>query len=446
MRGGDTHGTVDAGYTYLGQFIDHDLTLDLTPLDRAHPNIACVRNFRTPFLDLDHVYGGGPSLSPFLYENNQGNRNKERFLLGDTRGEGSSQNDLPRSPQGIALVGDSRQDENLIVAQLHVAFLKFHNRVVEELEHGKLTSVGPCGGTLFEQARRFVIWHYQYLVVNDFLAEVVDRDVLEEIPARIGGAEQCGRGHFRIPVEFSAAGFRFGHSMVRDLYGFYNRHHDNVRLVEDILHQTGPGGGAVPCLREEWVINWASFFRVPEMELTVNKAHPIDTMIAEGLHDLKVQTIKLFNVASRSEPDPPSPAKKLPVRTLWRGARLGLPSGQDVARAIGTKPLDPEKEIATGPHEKELRDYGFHKDTPLWYYVLKEAEQRKGGKKLGQVGSRIVGDVIIDSLRADPNSYLSIDPAWKPELDGRLACKMIYFLRYADRTPLTDQNVPECPT
>lgn len=365
--------------------------------------------------------------------------------MGDTRGEGSSKNDLPRSPQGIALVGDSRQDENLIIAQLHVAFLKFHNRVVEELEHGKLKSVGPCGGTFFEQARRFVTWHYQYIVLNDFLTEVVSKKVLDSVPARLGRTEQCERGHFRIPVEFSAAAFRFGHSMVRDQYDFYNKHHDDV-TVKDLLYQTGAGGGAVPCLGAEWVIDWRSFFYRPDAPFTINKAQPIDATIADGLHDLPVQTIKLFNVLSRSEPDPPPPAIRLPVRTLWRGARMGLPSGQDIAKALRIeKPLT-DDEIKNGPQEQVqiLTTYGFDKHTPLWYYVLKEAERPEGGGKLGQVGGRIVGDVIIDALHADPHSYLSIDPAWKPKLDGRPVCNMIHLLLYADHVALTDESAPEC--
>jgi hypothetical protein len=447
MRGDSnaTHGAHTAGYTYFGQFIDHDLTLDLTPLDHAHPNVGCVRNFRTPFLDLDHVYGGGPSQSPFLYENNRDNRNKERFLVGDTRGEGSSQNDLPRSPQGIALVGDSRQDENLIIAQLHVAFLKFHNRVVEDLEHGILKSVGPFGGTLFEQARRLVVWHYQYLLVKDFLTEVIDRTVLEGVPAKIGRTEQCEPRHFRIPVEFSAAAFRFGHSMVRDTYDFYNEHHRDVKLVQDLLYQTGAGGGAVPCLRDEWVINWSSFFDVQGIT-TLNQAQRIDDKLADGLHNVPLQTIKLFSVQSLSEPDPPSPANRLPVRTLWRGARMGLPSGQDVAKALRIeKPLT-EDEIKNGSPEQVqiLTTYGFDKHTPLWYYILKEAERPERGEKLGQVGGRIVADVIMDALHADPNSYLSVDPAWKPQLDGQPVCKIMHLLAYAHQEPITYQDTLEC--
>ena len=120
-----------AGYTHLGQFIDHDLTFDLTPLASAGKvDVDHMRNFRTPFLDLDHVYGGGPNLSPFLYKKGDRNRGAERFLIGRNRDLQSSDDDLPRNSEGTALVGDPRQDENLVVAQLHLAFLKLHNFVI----------------------------------------------------------------------------------------------------------------------------------------------------------------------------------------------------------------------------------------------------------------------------------------------------------------------------
>ena len=223
-------GGPSAGFTYLGQFIDHDLTLDVTSLELAQPNAERIRNFRTPFLDLDQVYGGGPNLSPFLYEMH-GPPGNERFLIGMTgkrRSEGpdipSSPDDLPRNAKGIALVGDPRQDENLIIAQLHVAFLKFHNRVMDELDKGgkgKFQSVGPAGATRFEQARRLVTWHYQYIVLHEFLGAVIDQKVLEDVQRKCV-APADGSGSFQIPIEFSAAAFRFGHSMVRDTYNDYN--------------------------------------------------------------------------------------------------------------------------------------------------------------------------------------------------------------------------------
>jgi hypothetical protein len=418
-------GIVDSGTTYFGQFIDHDLTLDLTPLASAHPHAEKTPNFRTPFLDLDHVYGGGPNLSPFLYEIT-GPPGCERFLIGSTKKAKSGQkyfapssDDLPRNVNGIALVGDPRQDENLILAQLHVAFLKLHNYFMDELANGHIQNVGPKGGTLFDQTRRLVTWHYQYFVIHDFLATLIPQDILANVKKGCIPWGRGRRGRFSIPIEFSVAGFRFGHSMVRDSYPINDTHRD-IKLSQ-LLKQTGIGGGAVPRLPADWVIKWNNFFSLTG---NASPARKIDTTVAAGLHDLQIDTVKLYRVPPGDAPPyVVSPKNILPVRTLWRGARVGLPSGQDVAKAMGIETPLTEAEISNGLHKAILTAYEFQKDTPLWYYVLKEAEIG-GGAQLGPVGSRIVTNVIIGALVADPNSYLSIDPDWKPMLAGQPMASM----------------------
>jgi Animal haem peroxidase len=427
----DTKNTVTAGYTYLGQLIDHDLTFDITPLAAAHPDAQRIPNLRTPFLDLDHIYGGGPNVSPFFYEMN-GPPGNERFLIGMTRKNeekpevAPSQNDLPRNANGVALVGDPRQDENLIIAQLHVALLKLHNRVIEDLEGGRLESVGPKDATLFEQARRLLIWHYQYIVRHDFLGQLINPEVLNQIDqkSRRDAEPRC----FRIPIEFSAAGFRFGHSMVRNSYHF-NEHHFTVGLqpqdnVPGLLELTGLGGGAVPALPADWVIRWNRFFKSQGFAPgQLQGAQVINTKIADGLFHLKRATVKAFNKAMVDEPAKLVPPEdRLPVRTLLRGARMGLPSGEDVARFFGVKPIEVNKYIAAGVDASILTVPALRDNTPLWYYVLKEAEllgwdeTYSNDQWLGPVGSRIVANVIIDAIRFDPNSYLSLNPRWTPTL------------------------------
>ena len=122
------------------------------------------------------------------------------------------------------MIGDPRNDENLIVAQTHLAFLKFHNRVMDTLPQG----AGNSGDEdrPFGRARRTVRWHYQWLVLNDFLPRVLDRAVLNDI--RNNGrrfydfdAAPFGGRPF-MPLEFSVAAYRLGHSMVRETYD-YNR-------------------------------------------------------------------------------------------------------------------------------------------------------------------------------------------------------------------------------
>jgi hypothetical protein len=431
-------GEFSAGYTYLGQFIDHDLTFDITPLARAHPCAESIVNHRSARLDLDQLYGGGPTVSPFLYQNNPSDRGKEHFLIGPGRKNGLEY-DLPRNHEGIALVGDPREDENLIVAQLHVAFLKYHNCLIEELKkHTSSTvpSAGPAGATLFEQARRLVTWHYQYIVAKDFLCDLVDPKVYEALGPDGPVPTGTSFGSFRIPIEFSAAAFRFGHSMVRDKYP-YNTEQGEVSL-NDLLFRTGVGGGAAPILPPNWIIDWGNFF---QFFGSARPSRQIDTKIASALHKLEPQTLRLFSAPPAGKPPPRStpsetpPEKVLPVITLWRGARMGLPTGQDAARAMGLEPLKPG-DIApdNGPHSETLRFYVFDRDTPLWYYVLKEAELPEvgKGKRLGPVGSRIVANVIMGALRADPSSYLTVDPTWEPTLPIDAPDQMGRILRFID--------------
>jgi hypothetical protein len=434
-----------AGYTYLGQFIDHDLTLDLTPLDGATPSVENTPNFRSAFLDLDHVYAGGPILSPFLYE--KGVRGAERFLVGKTSDDPTLAEDLPRNIEGIALTGDPRQDENLILAQLHVAFLKLHNAIVAD---SALLSASPWyrrpGNTDFAVARRIVTWHYQWVVRHDYLKQVLDPEVFERLPELENAKRNRPALDFRIPIEFSVAAFRFGHSMVRDRYKTgVNRQHEDVSLP-DLLGLTGLMGGASPALPAEWVVSWDRFFLHRGGDTAhLNRARKIDTQIANGLHHVEELTTK--PIATQRSPGflPP----ELPVRTLLRGARLELPSGEDIAREISRREnwirILTEDEIVSGDHRDILTNprYGLFGNTPLWYYLLKEAELHKNGagepgRSLGPLGSYLVADVILDALTADPDSYLSV-PDWSPTIptmaggQGDSMSKILAFIDAASR-------------
>ena len=217
---------VPAGFTYLGQFVDHDITLDTTALQETIVDPLAVQNFRTPKLDLDSLYGSGPDVQPYLYQLND----PDLFLIGTTnektpRGDASVPtklpNDLPRAQSTLGLLGDSRNDENLIVAQLHLAFLKFHNKIVAGIRDGSIKPKYSTDKSVFIQARELVIWHYQWIVLNDFLTRILDKDQLETVLNK-------GRRFYKfndepfIPVEFSVAAYRLGHSMVRAVYD-YNR-------------------------------------------------------------------------------------------------------------------------------------------------------------------------------------------------------------------------------
>ncbi|MCU0855501.1 MAG: hypothetical protein MUF63_11490, partial [Rhodobacteraceae bacterium] len=175
---GDNPG-VPAGFTYLGQFVDHDLTLDLTPLDVQAADPLATTNFRSPALDLDSLYGQGPQLSPFMFARDPfTNRMSAKLVIG-TAAESDAgpfgtipamPNDLPRGANGRAIIGDERNDENLLVAQTHLAVMKFHNAVVDRLSTG---AGAPTGLALFNEARRVTTWHYQWMVLHDFVERLV---------------------------------------------------------------------------------------------------------------------------------------------------------------------------------------------------------------------------------------------------------------------------------
>jgi hypothetical protein len=413
---------VPAGFTYLGQFIDHDLSFDKTENFPEIDDPQAIEQGRTPTLELDSLYGLGPVLHRDFYDPRPP-APRAQFRIGRTSSIPSSggvgqpdipvslPNDLPRRDK-IAVIGDPRNDENLIVAQIHLAFLKFHNRAMIK----GVSLAKPGAATPFERCQQTVRWHYQWIILTDFLPHVIDAAVLQDVRAN-------GRRFYRfdqapfdgapfMPLEFSGAAYRMGHSMIRESYNlnrvFAHRSVEPTALVEATLPLlfafTGSGGflpappGTHTALPSNWIIDWRRFFDVGTPDL-LNFARRLDTKLVPALHNL---------------PGVPG-LSSLPVRNLLRGSRVGLPSGQDVAAAMGLAALTPD-EVASGDDAAVLREHGLHERTPLWYYVLKEAEVQANGQRLGAVGSRIVAEVFVGLLEGDPSSFLGADPSWKPTL------------------------------
>jgi hypothetical protein len=387
-----------AGYTYFGQFLDHDVTFDPTSNLQRENDPRQVEDFRTPRLDLDAVYGSGPLDMPYLYDQ-QAEPRGTFLLLGDSRaqhGPGFAPEDLPRNAQGRALIGDPRNDENAIVTQLHLAFLKLHNRVVRGLLADG--SAGRDPGEVFRQARTIVRLHYQWVVVHDFLPRVLPDGLLDRLLDGSSGSKRA-RSAFRfegepfMPVEFSVGAYRFGHSLVRPSYRL-NAHATRVRLFTDHPDPMDPThlGGFRPLL-DRLVVDWRRFLKLAGR--APQPARRIDTRLAGPLASLP------GGVAPRG-----FAGRSLAWLNLRRGRSMELPSGQDVARALGERPL----------RDGVLRLGGT--PAPLWYYVLAEAETVGKGRRLGPVGGRIVAEVVLALLRADPESLLSI-PGWTPSLGRR---------------------------
>jgi hypothetical protein len=397
--GGSTENlNLPAGYTYFGQFVDHDITFDPTSkLQRDNDPNALV-DFRTPRLDLDSLYGAGPIDQPFLYDWKWEEHPGVKLLVGRNSGAKFAREDLPRNDQERALIGDARNDENLIISQLHLLFIRFHNRVVDRI----LKREPAIGSTrLFEEAQRRVRWHYQWIVIHDFLPRIVESTTAE--PGTAAARPLVHREHFRwrdrpfMPVEFSAAAYRFGHSLVRDDY----RPNDRERQVPILRprHEDGPSLGGFRRVPARLEIQWKHFFPIDDTE--PQNGMLIDPKLARALSDL-----------------PPDGAALVSLN-LSRGQALGLPAGRDVAHAIGETPLDNDALLEPlRPHIGKARREALLQSTPLWYYVLCEAAAGQG-ERLGPVGGRIVAEVLLGLLEGDPQSYLRQWPRWTPDLPAQ---------------------------
>ncbi len=419
---------IPAGFTYFGQFIDHDITFDPNSKLQRDNDPDALRNFRTPRFDLDSLYADGPDNNPYLY-----GADGLHLLVGKNA---AGEDDLPRNNADPkrALIGDPRNDENAIVSQLHLAFIKFHNKVVDHL---------PANTpNLFDEALRIVRWHYQWIVVHDFLQKILGGDdvindiiKLDKYKVPLGGGTRDIQGalnvdlkfyHYRnqpfIPVEFSVAAYRFGHSMIRTEYEL---NEDETGQEVPIFDVTKPDGDlrGFKERRAGLEIQWARFFEFSGTGLELQHSRKLDTKLAVGLSNLPFITDMFTSLA---------------VRNLLRGKALGLPSGQAVARAMGAT----RDNIILTPAELNLPanlKTAFDENTPLWFYILKEAEVRCNAKKLGPIGARIVAEVLIGLLDGDPASYLSAEPTWQPTknqfgapADGKFF--MVDLLRFAGVT------------
>lgn len=439
---------IPALYTYLGQFIDHDLTFGPEGSFQQQRDPDALVDFRTPAFDLDCVYGRGPGDQPYLYQDDG-----KRFLLGTAIGGGGDPHavDLPRNgaTPARALIGDPRNDENVIVSQLHGLFLRFHNRLL--VDNPSMT---------FEQAQQQLQRHYQYVILHDFLPNIIDADVLNDLKTH-GQFDRLKLSFYNpknspfMPIEFSTAAYRFGHSMIRPGY----RLNDNDQTLLAIFAPTAEkdlrGKDAMNPMRG---IDWGRFIDVDrraygddkgtaeEQKRRLQFAYRIDTSLVNPLAHLPP------NVAA-------NPPISLPQRNLLRGWDLGLPSGQAVARAMGV-PVLHDDEIFIGKAldkpagvdvPKTITEVGqalktdvFTRNCPLWTYMLAEAMQHRAKvdipvvgpsgqittPRLGPVGGRIVAEVFLGLMFGDSSSLLRTDPTWTPAsgADYRLRDFVLYAL------------------
>ena len=410
---------LSAGMTFLGQFLDHDMTFDPTSSLERQVDPEAIQNFRNPLLELDNMYGSGPGASPHLYDQGAGGEGI-KLLVEEIPGAaavsagGFARFDLPRNSQNTALLGDPRNDENLIVSQLHTSMLRFHNAVVDHVK-SDLGLTRP--GEVFARAQRLVRWHYQWVIVHEFLEKTVGKRVVDDILEK-GRKFYKWRNQPFIPVEFSVSAYRFGHSQVRPSYrsNFGPTPSDiNSQVFKLIFNDSLPDGPDPNDLRggkraPTRFVDWQTFFDFGDGNVRPNKK--IDTRLSTVLFDLPGFA--------------PGDVQSLAQRNLLRHLTFGLPSGQRVAKAMKLPVLDDD-------HLDDLEPLDLHKRTPLWFYVLREAEVKKDGEQLGPVGGRIVAEVFIGLLQGDSLSYLKQDPDWTPTLPSATpdTFEMTDLLRFA---------------
>ena len=406
-----TPGPAEAGQTFFGQFIDHDITLDATSAIGTHTDPATIRNVRTPNLDLDCVYGDGPEATPHLYS-----PDFEGYLL---FGREDNPNDLARNCKGRALIGDPRNDENVLVSQIQGAFIKLHNILMSKVdtdmdvrkaiehcaEDGIRADVWaemiPEGLERFEKVRRFIRLHYQWLVLCDFLPSFVDQACID---AALAG-DPFGSDAPIMPAEFSVAAYRFGHATVQPVYGI------SAQIPEAKLFDMAGFGPR----SADWNMDMTLFFG-PEAQ----RALPVGPNMAASLFALPPNIVG--KGLTWGDIDIPLPqAAKLGLRNILRDrTAIQIPSGQQVARALG---------LAELPAPQALQDAHITK-TPLWFYCLQEAGEQGQGKLTG-VGGTIVASVIARLLKLDPESMLHIH-GFQPWLGFGDHFSMASLMAYVD--------------
>ncbi len=464
--------TVPAGFTYLGQFVDHDLTMDRTEAQLGEDvNLDELLQGRSPALDLDSLYGRGPTdrhdrvfyaddvslkvgtTSATTFPDDRVNVELEGFDLPRVGGTAGTAADR-RQP----LIPDLRNDENLAVAQTHLAFIRFHNRVVEEL-----SLKGLSGHRLFTAARAEVVRHYQWMLRTDFLPRIVDPAIVRDVfthGRRFFEAPGRGRGHFgqppTMPLEFAVASYRLGHSMIRSRYQwnrvFNSEGPGDIATLLQLFTFTGVAGnfepgsgvpqlddpnfGTVDTLPTNWIADFRRLYDFTEVgreDLVPpmgggNVTKRIDTLLVDPLAELPAGTF-----GGRGSEIPPI-QRNLAFRNLTRADMVRLATGQQLATLLDATPLT-AAQILEGNGGAELsgltpeqRD-AVAADTPLWFYVLREAEHNDG--LLGEVGGRITAEVFHRAMEGSRTSIVR-DPSWRPTLGpDRRTFRMTDLLLFA---------------
>jgi hypothetical protein len=362
---GATH-RVDAGYTYLGQFLSHEIVRPTRPP-------AGTTRFASPRLDMDSVYGTPQQMNDYL----------KNGMFPLPPADPREPDDLPRDQHGLALIPEPRNDDNVIIAQLHRFWQRFHNYLLlERLAADAL------------QARQLVTKVVQLLVVEDYLRQLLAPIVFDSYFRFDRRWVKFGNA---IPPHFSHAAFRFGHSMVRSSYdGFGER---AVQLHEIFRSKRK--------LEREFVVRWDGFFGAPVAENQVQDAMRIDPFIARGMLQIPgIGAPEITNIIERNLQA--GYEARLPDGKAYVQELLAEPNGAALASAFALGPLPDLGVLAP----LVPADSGISIDNlPLWPYVLIEAMHASNGKHLGVLGSLICAEVFGRAIRKAPDSIY--DGKWR---------------------------------
>jgi hypothetical protein len=414
--------SIPAGFTYLGQFIAHDMS-HLAPTSAADVTPS-------PSLDLDVLYGAG-FYDPLLYMDRETGSLLARRVFATPLPEGEKLAhgetlcgfDVPRNGEGVARIPDQRNDDNLLVSQIHALWLQVHNHFCAGLDDPLMQP-----RERFEVARKLTTALYQAIILEDFLPQILEPFVYKTV---IGPADYQplivlpeSLQNLGIPVEVAAAAFRFGHSMVLPSYNINQRQTKARRNLQDFFIMTGRfglnGHGSVPA---HWLPDWSLFFAISDDT-------PDQFNCADLIKPVTNQNLKDFD--DFKEP--------LPLRTLKRGNAWRLPSGQQVARAVrralvaAGSPLG--KVISAYDNPELFREaqyvHGtvkqaemsillrpeFRDNTPLWYFLLAEdwlehPGNFRRGNHLGTIGSILVAETLLGLIKNSTFSIRHLPDGWK---------------------------------
>jgi len=468
-----------AAYTYFGQFMNHDISapiggllvnVGMTPptgiIGTADPaglgkewradTATILQHFvneHSEPLTLASLYGDGPQSSDGevrqLYQEDKRFRlaitsvsNDQTFVDLASVFYATGAPDIPRHNR-TPLIADHRNDGNLILCQLHLAFMLVHNKAVTALE-GRYRNATDC----FREARQLVTLHYHWLILNDFLPKILSKSVLCK-PFSEWELRQSEPN--TVPMEFTTAAFRFGHSMVGRAYDFNANFSNGGRIstagasLTQLFNFTSRNNMEQPLgpplqLPNHWVIDWDRMTCAP-------KPDPVPGDLQGGAERIDLDFAPdMLNVAGDAQV---AEHGSILFRNLLRGFHRRMPFGQRLAEECNVEPLAPDQVREAMPqYRSPSGDYddpakaaaglGFLDETPAWLYFLCEAKMLENGERVGPTASRIIAHTFVGLMRHNPASVLLHEGgAWHPQDSvlkdkyGKALTSLRAFLLYA---------------